>query len=184
MEDFLLIKRCQRGDKSAFEELITKYHPILFKFLMKLSGDYHTAEDLTQDTFVKIIRNIDRFDVYKKTSFSTYLITVAKNCFYDYLKRNKWHKDDIDIEQYLSNEDLNVSLEEIVMNKIDTEIALEKLTNLSEDQRIAITFRYIEELTLKEIAAIVEIEPKTIKSRIHNGIVKLRKLLEGSELNG
>lgn len=179
MEDNKLIKRCQSGDKEAFQELISGYHPYVYKFLIKMTGDEDISEDITQETFIKLIRNIEKFDIYGKAKFSTYLITLCKNCYIDYLRKNKKYINNIYIDENLNIGYTNV--EEMVIDKIEYENINKSLEKLPEDQRIVIKMKYIEGLTLKEIGEKLEIEPKTIKSRIHNGIVKLRKLFEGGD---
>ncbi len=178
MEDKKLIKECQNGDKSAFQELISKYHPIVYKFLVRVTEDERLTEDLTQETFIKIIRSIDKFDVNGKAKFSTYIIAVSKNCYIDYLRKNKKTMQSVAIDDNLNIEDTDVNVEEIVLDKIYGNDILKAMESLTEEQRIAIKLKYIEDLTLKEIGDILKIEPKTVKSRIHNGIVKLRQLLQ------
>lgn len=181
MEDNKLIKRCQVGDKEAFQELISKYHPFVYKFLIKITEDERVAEDITQETFLKIIRNIEKFDVYGKAKFSTYIITISKNCYIDYLRKEKKFLQDIAIDENINVEDINTNTENIVIDKIYGEAIIKELENLSEEQKLAIKMKYIEGLTLKEIGEKLELEPKTVKSRIHNGIVKLRKIFERSD---
>lgn len=178
MEDNKIIKRCKTGDKSAFEELITKYHPYVYKFLIKLCGDEDLSQDLTQETFIKVIRNIDKFDIYGKASFSTYIITISKNCFVDYYRKQRRAMNDVEIDENLNLQ--YQDLEEAVMDKMEAESASAYLDKLPEEQRLVIKMKYIEGLTLKEIGEQLKLEPKTIKSRIHNGMVKLRKLFEGA----
>lgn len=179
MEDIRIIKRCKAGEKSAFEELIIKYHPYVYKFLIKLSGDEDLAEDLTQETFIKVIRNIDKFDVYGKAKFSTYIITLCKNSYIDYYRKQKKSMNNVEIDDNLNLQYENI--EDAVLDRLDAETAAAYLKRLPEEQEIVIKMKYIEGLTLKEIGEKLELEPKTIKSRIHNGIVKLRKLFEGGE---
>lgn len=179
MEDNRLIKKCQSGDKEAFQELISRYHPYVYKFLIKMTGNEDVSEDITQETFIKLIRNIDKFDIYGKAKFSTYIITLCKNCYIDYFRKNNKYINDIYINETLNIEYDNV--EEKVLDKIQYEDINTSFEKLPEDQRIVIKMKYIEGLTLKEIGEKLEIEPKTIKSRIHNGVVKLRKLFEGGD---
>jgi RNA polymerase sigma-70 factor (ECF subfamily) len=179
MEDIKIIKRCKAGEKSAFEELIIKYHPYVYKFLIKLSGDEDLAEDLTQETFIKVIRNIDKFDVYGKAKFSTYIITLCKNCYIDYYRKQKKSMNNVEIDDNLNLQSENI--EDTVLDRLDAETAAAYLKKLPEEQEIVIKMKYFEGLTLKEIGEKLELEPKTIKSRIHNGIVKLRRLFEGGE---
>lgn len=178
MDDKKLIKRCQVGDKEAFQELISKYHPFVYKFLIKITEDEQVAEDITQETFLKIIKNMEKFDVHGKAKFSTYIITISKNCYIDYLRKEKKFLQDVPIGETINAEDINTNTENIVIDKIYGEVVIKELENLSEEQKIAIKMKYIEGLTLKEIGEKLELEPKTVKSRIHNGIEKLRKIFE------
>lgn len=179
MEDNKIIKRCQAGDKSAFEELIAKYHPYVFKFLIKLSEDEELAEDLTQETFIKVIRNIDKFDVQGKAKFSTYIITLCKNCYIDFYRKQKKTLNDVAMDDNLNLQ--YEDIEEKVLDKLDVASAVASLEKLPKEQRLVIKMKYLEGMTLNEIGDKLEIEPKTIKSRIHNGMVKLRKIFEGGD---
>lgn len=182
MEDNDLIKQCKDGEKLAFEALITKYHPLIFKYLCKISGDEFIAEDLVQETFIKMIRSIDTFDIYGKAKFYTYLISIAKNCYIDHYRREKKRALDIAINDDLKIADKN-NVEEIVIAKLEHSNVLEAIDNLTDSQKMAIKLKYIEELTTKEIGEILNIETKTIKSRIHNGMVKLRNTLKGGDVD-
>lgn len=177
MEEKNLIRRCQRGDKEAFQLLISKYHPFVYKFLVKISNDDQTAEDLTQDTFIKVIRNIDKFDPAGQAKFSTYIIAIAKNVYIDYYRKEKGIRHNIPINETIGSAEANVHLEDIIIDKLYGQSILECLEDLPDEQKTAIKLKYIEGLTLKEIGDQLNLEPKTVKSRIHNGIVRLRKLL-------
>lgn len=178
LDDSKLIKKCQNGDKEAFQELISKYHPFVYKFLYKLTGDEEIAEDLNQETFLKVIKSIDKFDVHGKAKFSTYIITVAKHCYIDYLRRQNKFKNYIPIDEDMNIEDTQLNVEGTVIDNMYSEKIMEKMSSLSEEQQMVIKMKYIEGLTLNEIGEKLKLEPKTIKSRIHNGIVKLREMFE------
>ena len=178
LDDKKLIRECQKGEKEAFQELISKYHPFVYKFLVKITEDEYIAQDLTQTTFLKIIKNIDKFGVNGKAKFSTYIIAIAKNSYIDYLRKEKNFMQAVPIDESISIEDIGTNIEEFVLDKMSIEDIMSKMNNLTEEQRMVIKMKYIEGLTLKEIGEKLDLEPKTIKSRIHNGIVKLRKMLE------
>ena len=84
-----LIKKCQRGDRQAFDDLIRLYYDYIFGFLLKSTMDKDLTEDLTQETFLKMIRNIERFDPDGRVGFGTWLVTIAKNSYIDHLRRNR-----------------------------------------------------------------------------------------------
>ena len=180
MEAIKLVKRCQKGEKQAFNEVIQLYSPYVSKFLLKLTMDETLCEDLTQETFIKLIRGIDKFDVKGKAQFTTYIITIAKNCYIDYLRRNG--------KTIVNIDDVNVAdkmqVEDLIVNKMEVNDIIKCIDSLPPEQGQAIKMKYLEELTLKEIAEIFKTKPMTIKSRIHSGIVKLRKkLLIGGSIN-
>lgn len=173
LNEIKLIQDCQRGEKQAFNELVIFYYPYVSNFLLKLTRNETLSEDLVQETFVRIIRNIERFDVYGRATFSTYIITIAKNCYIDYLRKNK----NISLNNDFSIMDDGVNFEDKILNNIEASEIIKIMDKLPYEQSEAIKLKYLEELTLKEIAERFKTEPKTIKSRIHSGVVKLNKIL-------
>lgn len=91
MNEKVLIKRCQRGERQTFDELIRLYYDYVSGFLLKNTADETLSEDLTQETFLKMIRSIERFDPGGSAAFGTWLITIAKNCYIDHLRKNRIH---------------------------------------------------------------------------------------------
>lgn len=178
MDDNNLIKKCQQGEKEAFQLLISKYHPLVYKFLLKLTQNKELAEDLTQETFLKLIRNIEKYDIYGKAKFSTYIITVAKNCYIDEIRKSRRISLDYNLEDYANKLPDESKMEEAVVNRMYASEVEGRLEDLTEEQKLAIRLKYIEGLTLKEIGEILNVETTTVKSRIHNGIIRLRKFFE------
>lgn len=180
MDEFFLIVSAQKGEKEAFESLITFYYPYVSKFLLKICGDVTLSEDLTQETFLKLIRGIEKFDVHGKASFSTWVMTISRNCYIDYLRKNR--------QELLSLEEQNMpsyfSVQDAVFNHLQVDEMLKSLESLPPEQAAAIQLKYLEQQTLQEIAQQLSCEPKTVKSRIHNGMVRLRKMLKGDSYHG
>lgn len=175
MDERSLILSAQKGEKKAFQDLVVFYYPYVSKFLLKMTHDSSLSEDLTQDTFVKLIRGIDRFDVRGKASFSTWVVTIAKNCYLDHLRRNKRETVSLDGQEIPSR----FSVQDAVLSRLQEAELEEALESLPPEQAAAIRLKYVEQQTLREIAVRFSCDPKTVKSRIHNGIVQLRKKLGG-----
>jgi RNA polymerase sigma-70 factor (ECF subfamily) len=171
LNDVKLILSCQNGEKQAFSDLIALYYPYVSKFLLKLTSNENISEDLTQDTFLKLIRGIDRFDIYGKATFATYLMTIAKHCYVDYLRKDKHIMLCIDDQEIADK----VTVEHKVLKEIEVSAIMKSVDALPWEQAQAIKLKYLEQLTLQEIAEKFNTQPKTIKSRIHGGMVKLRK---------
>ncbi len=180
MNDKALIKKCQRGDRQAFDELIRLYYDYVFGFLLKNTADEILSEDLTQETFLKMIRSIEKYDPGGSASFGTWLITIAKNCYIDHLRRNRIHLEDID--SLPLEDERNVADE--VERKLQYEQIVEAMETLPVEQALAIKLKYVEDMTLAQIAEQFGVQQKTIKSRIHDGTVKLRRMLNLKERGG
>ena len=173
MNEKALIKKCQRGDRQAFDELIRLYYDYVSGFLLKTTTDEILTEDLTQETFLKMIRNIEKFDPGGSAAFGTWLITIAKNCYIDHLRRNRIYLEDI---ESLPIEDTQNVADE-VERRLQYEQVMKAMETLPPEQALAIRLKYVEDMTLAQIAERFGVQTKTIKSRIHDGTVKLRKKL-------
>lgn len=180
MHDKALIKRCQRGDRQAFDELIRLYYDYVFGFLLKNTADETLSEDLTQETFLKMIRSIEKYDPGGSAAFGTWLITIARNCYIDHLRRSRIHLEDMDS---LPLEDKRNVADE-VERKLQYEQIMEAMETLPPEQALAIQLKYVENMTLAQIAERFGVQQKTIKSRIHDGTVKLRRKLNLKERGG
>ena len=174
MNEKEIIKRCQDGDKSAFDELIRTFYPYVGKYLLKLTGDKTLTEDLTQDVFLKVIRTIDRYKTSGRASFATCIITIAKNTFIDYTRRNKIILSELaEAESQIGN-----NVENKVIANLEYAEVIKYIESLPPNQATAIRLKYIDEYTLKEIESITGVPAKTVKSRIHEGTKKLRGFLK------
>ena len=177
MNEKALIKKCRRGDRQAFDELIRRYYDYVSGFLLKTTTDETLTEDLTQETFLKMIRGIERFDLSGSAAFGTWLITIAKNCYIDHLRRNRVRLEDIDVLPLADERDMADEAE----RKLQYERLLSEMETLPPEQALAIRLKYVEDMTLAQIAERFGVQPKTVKSRIHDGTVKLRKRLNLKE---
>lgn len=84
-----LVKKSQNGDRKAFEDLIRMFYPYVSGFLLKNTNNSDLAEDLTQETFLKMVQNIEKYDLKSKAGFGTWLITIAKNCYHRLFKEKQ-----------------------------------------------------------------------------------------------
>ena len=178
MNEKALIKKCQRGNRTAFDELIRLYYDYVSGFLLKITMNETLTEDLTQETFLKMIRSIEKFDTEGSAGFGTWLVTIAKNCYIDNLRRNRVYIEDIESIPFADVR--NVADE--VERKLQYEQVLAAMEALPTEQALAIKLKYLENMTLAQIAERFGVQPKTIKSRIHDGTVKLRKKLNRKEM--
>jgi RNA polymerase sigma-70 factor, ECF subfamily len=180
-DDKKLIAKFLDGDESAFEELLSKYLKPVYNFLYQLTSDKSALDDLTQETFIKVWKNIRKFD--KDRNFKTWIFTIAKNTAYDYFKKKKTIPFSNFVDEEGNNKleniaDENIFPDELLIRNDSAKLIEEKLRELPEHYRLILTLHYKEDFSLSEIAEILKIPYNTVKSQHQRGLIKLRKLLE------
>lgn len=172
LTDEELMQYISKGNKKAFNELYNRYHKRLLFFMYKLLNfNQEKAQDLLHDVFVQIIEKPHRFDTNKK--FSTWVYTLAKNQCYNYT-RNTTNRERI-------NDDVAQQIETVehptVNNEIDKSIfnkEIEQIQHtLSQKEQMILTLRFREDLTIKEIAQIMQCPEGSVKSGIYYLLKKL-----------
>ena len=172
MNEKAVLRRCRNGDEDAFNELIRYYYPYVSNYIKKLTHDEYLCEDLVQETFFKMIRGFDKYDTARGASFGTYIISIAKNTYIDHLRKERGGCVPI-----YDTDVTDEGIEDEVLTRLEYEDVIKKMEELTEAQREVLRLKYIDSLTLREIEEITGIEQKTIKSRLHEGRKRLRKLM-------
>lgn len=184
--DEVLMLRYKDGDLVAFEVLLAKYQQPMFAFTYRFCNDYHQAQDLVQEIFLRLIKAARNYE--PRAKFSTYLYTFAHNICIDHLRRNKKRKhvslsDPIDAENGLTIEDTMESEQpdpEKQLHQKTFEKALHQAVDeLPPDQREVFLLREQMNLPFEEIARIVGCLPSTAKSRMRYALQSIRAKLEG-----
>ena len=178
MDDRFLIEQSLNGNKNAFRLLILRYQRMVFSFLGKFLFQVQILEDLAQETFLRAYRHIADFNAEKGASFSTWLITIARNLAINEKakkKRRREHPNSfMDINQAISKESPQDMLEKRnLRSRVHNAI-----NQLPEKYHTAVILSYFDELSIEEIAQIEECPVGTVKSRVFRGKQILRQLLE------
>ncbi len=177
--DEKLILRFQEGDINAYNELVKRYKDRLLNFVLRNFNNVEQAEDVVQDTLIKLYTHASYYKNVAK--FSTWIFTIAKNNALTELRKNKRKKTDslwTDDGQVI---DIN-SKEESLDSKVQNEIAIDQLNKfldeIPENFRMAVVLRDFQELSYEEISKILEIPIGTIKSRINRGRIQLAEKMK------
>jgi len=188
-EDAALVERWRRGDISAIERLAGKYQGRIYNLILKICTNPDTAAELTQDTFVKIIENIDRFQ--SRSSFYTWAFRIAVNLTLNYCKRKttvRWTS--LDAEAAADGEQTRQTLAailrdekspdpaQIAENRELCRLVQAALDKLDDEQKTIIVLRDIEGMDYAQIADVLAVELGTVKSRLSRARAALRQLLE------
>jgi RNA polymerase sigma-70 factor (ECF subfamily) len=172
-EDVALMARIAKGEDAAMSLLVNRWKGPLTRFFNKSLHSLTDAEELTQNTFVKIYRAADRYKPIAK--FSTYLFTIARRVLLDEIKRKARHPLDPTDPLELRGESSPVGK----MRRSELQEVLEQcLQNLPEKQRTALLLRVQRELTYDDIASIMKVSQGAVKTWIHRARSHLRKNLK------
>lgn len=168
--DFDLIHGIKSGDADALSLLIRRWYPQIFRYCHKVIGNEQDAYDITQDVFVSVLQNIDRFHIWNK--FSSWIFTIAHNKCMDYFRLQKRTSSVQTLETELHAPP--PALEEQLAVSDTVERALLRLPKA---QRDTIILHYFQQLTCKEIAHMTNKPLSTVKSRLAAAKKTLSKLL-------
>ena len=177
--DEQLIKQFQEGDRQSYNDLVFRYKDKILNFLYRFVYDMDLAEDLAQETFLKVYLKKDSYREISK--FSTWMYTIASNLAKTELRKIKRRKtysiseiSDVDREVNFFVQDEN---SDDKLDDNESNILHESIFELEEDFRTIIILREIQELSYENISKILKLPLGTVKSRINRGKLKLRDIL-------
>jgi len=190
INDAVLIKQYQSGDSAALEQLVLKYQNRIYNVILKICADPDDAAELTQETFVKVIENLDKFE--GRSGFYTWTFRIAVNLTLNYCQRNsklafrsldaeQEQQDDSQVKQVLKDflsDDSSPDPAAEVQSKELYRIAARTLMGLDETHRAVIVLRDIEGMSYSRIAEVLDIELGTVRSRLSRARSKMRDILE------
>jgi len=175
-KDLLVIQDVLNGNTNAFSKLVDRYKDLVFTLALRLMKDRSLAEEMAQDTFIKIFKNLKKFQ--GKSKFSSWVYRITYNTCLDELRRKKIKFKEIPIDA--SNEIILGETDEGILNIEKRELSSSIKTCLSYlpgETSFLLTLFYYDELSLKEISKIVKQKPNTVKVKIHRGRQKLMGIL-------
>lgn len=188
MQNYLdeqLVKMYRKGDETALEVLVKRYLPVIFNFSRQYVGNNDTASDITQETFVKVWKNINKFDTSKK--FKTWIFTLAKNTAIDWLREKKalpFSMLETETNNPLDNlTDMGLSIADQISQKMDNRQLALAIEQLPGKYSSVIELHNRHDLTFKEISKILKEPLNTVKSKYRRGLSLLKKTLVKPSIN-
>ncbi len=182
MNDEKLVKKVKNGDADAFEQIIIKYEKKIFGLIYNMLRNENEIEDVAQEVFIKVYKNLDKFN--GDSSLYTWIYKIATNLCLDQIKKRK---EVIYIDEKLQLDDGEVEIQIPSDEKLQDEIYEQKelkqklescIDKLPEKQKVMIVLRDIKGLSYDEIAEILDLKLGTVKSQINRARLKLKELLE------
>ena len=173
-----LVDRAQQGEREALEELYLIHFDRIYGYLHVSVGNKHDAEDLTTQTFLKMLESIGRFR-WQSAPFSAWLFRIAHNLAMDHFRaRRRWQPEE-DVPEPVGSEEPSAELE--AMQVIGRESMLKLIDRLSPEQQQVLTLKFVFNLPNAEVAAILDKTEGAIKSLQHRALVSLQKQIAGQK---
>lgn len=186
LSDKELVMRYQAGDVSCFQILVDRYQNKVYSYIMMLVRDRQLADDLFQDTFLKIIRTIKGGAYKEEGKFIQFAMRIAHNLIIDYFRKEKRlpmvdpTKEDYDM---LANARLkDPSVEERIITEQIYDDLRKMINRLPDEQREVLNLRFYSDMSYKEIADVTNVSINTALGRMRYALINLRKIAEEKKL--
>src|SRR2546426_7500146 len=169
-----LVERAQRGEREALEELYLIHFDRIYSYLHVSVGNRHDAEDLTTQTFLKMLESIGRFR-WQSAPFSAWLFRIAHNLSMDHFRaRRRWQPEE-EVPEPPGSEEPSAELE--AMQSIGRQSMMELIDKLSPEQQQVLTLKFVFNFANADVAKVLDKTEGAIKSLQHRALASLQKQL-------
>lgn len=176
-----LIRRAREGDGDAMAELIRAHQAALYAFMLRMSGRPHIAEDIVQEAFVRVLRNLDRFD--SRFRFSTWVFTIAKRLYVNAMQKHRplYDTDAVGLADGGGGDaPYAASIDEEASD--NTRDLLEQaMDELNPQQRDIVVLFHHQCWSISDIADHLSMPEGTVKSHLHRARHRMRRVIEGDD---
>ena len=172
-----LVELAQQGDRAALEELYLLHFDRIYSYLHMSVGNRHDAEDLTTQTFLKMLESIGRFR-WQSAPFSAWLFRIAHNLAMDHFRANRRWQPEEEVPEPEGSEES--SAEEDALQAIGRQSMLELIEDLSPEQQQVLTLKFVFNFSNGEAATILDKTEGAIKSLQHRALVSLQKQISAA----
>ncbi len=185
--DYELLDRFIKGEQSCFEQLIHRHKNKVFAYISLYIRDQALAEDIFQDTFLKVIQSVKAGKYYDNGKFISWVMRIAHNLIIDHFRRvkqiNTVSNDDYDSDLFNSKRFAEDNIEDnLVKRQIQKDIR-KLIGQLPDDQREVVILRHYAGLSFKEISEITEVSINTALGRMRYALINMRKMMEEKKIS-
>ena len=178
--DTNLVERCLSGDEAAWEDLVKLHTRRVYAICYRFTGNDSEAQDLTQDVFLRIFRNLKSFRS-GEGSFTVWLTRLTRNLLIDHYRRTKQERATDSIEEQLvvleGKSSPETRTDSMLAGREASELLQGALQRLSPELRETVILRDLQELEYREIADVLQVPEGTVKSRLNRGRAELARIL-------
>ena len=184
-DDAKLVAAFMKGDGESFAALVDRHMPMVYAFTYRYVDGADATNDIVQEVFIKVWKNIKKFDPQK--NFKTWLLTIAKNTALDAVKKKKAvlfsriEQEGADLDAFLAPYTESPDLPDELLQKKQTKADLDRmLAALSPSYRSVVLLRYVDHLKFREIADMLQEPIDTIKSKHRRALIQLKTMLQST----
>lgn len=179
--DSVLVNNYIHGNEKSLEVLIVRHKQRIFSFILSKVLDREIAEDIFQDTFIKVINTLKRRAYNEEGKFLPWIMRIAHNLIIDHFRRNKRipkfnNTNEFDIFTMISDDVLNVE-KQLIKTQILEDVRV-LISELPEDQKEVLLMRMYKDMSFKEIAENTDVSINTALGRMRYALINLRKLID------
>jgi len=183
--DAVLVKNYMAGDEKALELLIDRHQSKLFMFIYSKVNDREVANDIFQDTFIKIIKTLKTKSYNEEGKFLPWVMRISHNLVIDHFRKSKKMPMQRETETYsifdfMCDDSLTIE-NQLIQDQVQVDVA-KLLDELPEDQREVLKLRIYQDLSFKEIAELTGVSINTALGRMRYAIINMRKIIEKKEI--
>lgn len=186
LDDNMLVQRFIDGDQNSLEILIHRHKSRVFSYILLIVKNQELAEDIFQETFIKVIRSLKRGKYIENGKFVSWVLRISHNLIIDHFRKEKLKgtisNDNSTVDIFNSQKFSEDTIEDKLVNKQILSEVKELINELPEDQQQVIHMRHYMELSFKEIAEQTGVSINTALGRMRYALINLRKLIEQKNL--
>lgn len=181
IDDSSLVRDYISGDEKALEILIKRHNQRITSFIYSKVMDRDIAEDIFQDTFIKVIKTLKKGNYSEEGKFLPWVMRIAHNLIIDYFRKNKRlpkfeGSDDFNIFSVICDDKLNAE-KQIIKDQIDSNLEL-LIEELPDDQKEVLVMRIYRDMSFKEISENTGVSINTALGRMRYALINLRKIID------
>jgi RNA polymerase sigma factor (sigma-70 family) len=187
ISDYELIMRFIKGEQSCFEDLIHRHKNKVFAYISLYIRDQALAEDIFQDTFLKVIQSVKSGRYYDNGKFISWVMRISHNLIIDHFRRikqmNTVSNDNYESDIFNSKKFAENNVEDDMIKRQVQKDIRKMITHLPDDQREVVILRHYAGLSFKEIAEITDVSINTALGRMRYALINLRKIMDEKKIS-
>ena len=187
LSDYELIKQFMNGSQPSIEELITRYKSKVYTYILLMVKNQQLAEDLFQETFIKVIQSLKMHKYKDNGKFVSWIIRIAHNLVIDHFRKEKQintcNNEDYEADLFNSSKFSAKNIEQLIVHDQIIKDVRKLIDELPDDQREVVMLRHYGQLSFKEIAEQTDVSINTALGRMRYALINMRKMIEEKKLS-